>query len=389
MTPFLLPVLLVAGPVRFERHDIDAFPAGYQVAVADMNGDGKPDVVALSTEADRVDWYESPGWKRHAIARTARNIDLALRDLDRDGIPEIALASGFYFSEASRGGEIQWLSRPAKPDDAWTIHPIAIDPVVHRLRWGDLDGDGRADLVHAPLFSAGSSGARDPKPAHLWAFAVPPRPASDPWEVRKIDEALTVLHGIHVSDLDADGRDEVLTASFEGIHRFDFEGSGSAGAWKKVRIAEGSKPVETAAGPSRGTSEVAPGKLGRDRPFIAAVEPWHGHEVVVYTPAKAGEPWARRVLDGGLSEGHALLVANLDGKGADEIVAGWRGGGGGLALYGAAVSGEAFERFEMDRGIAVEGAAAADMDGDGDLDLVVIAGRSNRLSWYENKGAGP
>ena len=35
---------------------------------------------------------------------------------------------------------------------------------------------------------------------------------------------LTVLHGIQVVDLDGDGRDEVLTASFEGIHRFDFKG---------------------------------------------------------------------------------------------------------------------------------------------------------------------
>ena len=141
--PIVLAALLGANPVKFQRHLIDNFPAGYQVAVADINGDGRPDVIALSTEADRVDWYENPGWQRHPVARTAKNIDLAVRDLDRNGRPVIALASEFYFDESSRGGEIQILRQPAKPDDLWTRAPIAVDPVVHRLRWGDLEGNGR------------------------------------------------------------------------------------------------------------------------------------------------------------------------------------------------------------------------------------------------------
>ena len=56
--PIVIVSLLGAAPVKFQRHLIDNFPAGYQVAVADINGDGRPDVIALSTEADRVDWYE-------------------------------------------------------------------------------------------------------------------------------------------------------------------------------------------------------------------------------------------------------------------------------------------------------------------------------------------
>ena len=37
----------------------------------------------------------------------------------------------------------------------------------------------------------------------------------------RIDETLTVLHGLWVGDLNGDGCDELLTASFEGIYRFD------------------------------------------------------------------------------------------------------------------------------------------------------------------------
>ena len=40
----------------------------------------------------------------------------------------------------------------------WQRRPIAVDPVVHRLKWGDLDGDGRAELIHVPIFGRGSDG---------------------------------------------------------------------------------------------------------------------------------------------------------------------------------------------------------------------------------------
>ena len=384
---FILSVLaMTADPVRFECHEIDAFPAGYQVAVADINGNGKPDVIALSTEADRVDWYENPSWKRRPVARSPCNVDLAFCDVDGDGRLELALASGFYFSESTRGGQIQLLNQPDKPGDPWPIHPIAVDPVVHRLRWGDLDGDGRPELVHAPLFGPGSDGTRDPKPAHLWAFRMPGNLRADPWETWKIDETLTVLHGLHVCDLDGDGKDEILTASFEGIHRFDFDPEGSTGHWRKQHISAGAEPVDAKPGAARGSSEVMPGKLAPDRPFLAAIEPWHGHQVVVYTPAGKDGRWQRRVLDETLNQGHALAVADFDGDGVDEIIAGWRGGEGGLVLYDPAdAAGSRFTKVEIDRGITVDGAVAADVNLNGKLDVVVVAGRSNRLVWYENR----
>ncbi len=390
-TLFVIPmVLMAAPPIAFQRHAIDAFPAGYQVAVADLNGDGRPDVIALSTEGSRVDWYENPTWKRRPVARVERPIDLAVRDIDGDGKPEIAVAAGFYFGDSSRGGQIVWLKARASLDEPWLVHPIATDPVTHRLRWADLEGDGRAELVHAPIFGPGSKANLDPKPSHLWAFGPPKDPAAGKWEARKIDESLTVLHGLWVGDPDKSGRDEILTASYEGIFRFRLEGGASPPRWEKTQIAAGAKPVDAKPGAARGSSEVALGHLDRSRgprgAFIAAIEPWHGHEVVVYLPGPAGGLLERRVLDDTLVEGHALVVADFDGDGQDEIVAGWRGGGGGLALYDPAdASGRSFHKYPLDRGIAVEGAAAADLNADGKLDLVAIAGRTNNLVWYENR----
>ncbi|MCX6906502.1 MAG: VCBS repeat-containing protein [Verrucomicrobia bacterium] len=380
----LLPALLAATvaaasaePIRFERHEIANFRAGYQLAVADVNGDGKLDVIALDTETNRVDWFENPTWKQHPVAQTSKNIDLAPHDIDGDGRPEIALASGFAFNNSKQMNQIQWLGRAATLEQPWQIHSIATDPVVHRLRWGDLDGDGRAELIHAPIVGPGSGGMRNSKPLHLWAFRVPPKPAADPWKVWPIDESLTVLHGIWVGRLDKkDDRDEILTASAEGVHRFRFEGSVESGHWKKSLVAAGAP----------GASEVAPGKLGPGKMFIATIEPWHGNQAIVYTQPTKDGPWQRHVLDTTLKEGHALAVADFDGDGMDEIVVGWRAGGGGLLLFHATdATGQQFTKVEIERGVAAECAVVADMNGDGKLDLVVSAGRNNKILWYQNK----
>ena len=47
-----------AGELKFERVVIDEdFSGAYQVEVADVNGDGKPDIVAVGGASHNVVWY--------------------------------------------------------------------------------------------------------------------------------------------------------------------------------------------------------------------------------------------------------------------------------------------------------------------------------------------
>src|SRR3954466_12801241 len=138
---------------RFERVVIDNdFPGGYQVEVADVNGDGRPDVVALG--GGTCAWFENPSWKKRVITTSKQTpgiISSATADLDGDGKAEIAIAYEFAMDEPTRG-KLALASQGAGPDAPWRLTPIADVGSIHRLRWGDLDGDRRTDLVVAPIF---------------------------------------------------------------------------------------------------------------------------------------------------------------------------------------------------------------------------------------------
>ena len=106
--------------------------------------------------------------------------------------------------------------------------------------------------------------------------------------------------------------------------------------------------------------------------MIVAIEPWHGQQVVVYSPPKDNGLWQRHVIDSTLHEGHALAVADFDGDGVEEFVVGWRANGGGLRLYKASdAAGREFKAVDIDPAVPAEGAVVADINGDGKPDLVV------------------
>jgi hypothetical protein len=178
------------------------------------------------------------------------------------------------------------------------------------------------------------------------------------------------MHGICICDWDGDGREEILTASFEGIHLLDLDN----GKWTVTRLAQGSPRPS----PNGGSSDVSVGHLGGTR-FLAAIEPWHGNELVVYTKGATG--WNRRVVDDTFVDGHALLTADVNGDGRDEIVAGHRGGSKSVYLYRAEdASGERWSREPLDEGgMGAASCAVADFDRKGPPEIACIDSRSVKI----------
>jgi hypothetical protein len=367
--------LSAAEPARFAEHVLATdLKGGYQVAPLDVNRDGRIDLVALASGMTDLVWFEAPNWERHVLASgLSRMINLAACGAGENGYPEIVVAHAFE-NEAQRSlGIVSLLRVSGDPRRPWAAIEIDRLPTSHRLRCADIDGSGKPVVVNAPL-----TGIRAEKPD--FRDCVPLvyyRPGE--WKRRLIgEENEGVVHGIHVCDWDGDGREDILTASFLGIHAYCL---GRNGQWRRLEIARG----DPAPWPRCGASDVTVGHLRGER-FLATIEPWHGHQVAVYRRSRGA--WTRQVIDDTLADGHTILAADFNGDGLDEIVAGYRGPGRSVYIYYARDRrGRSWSRAVLDPGgIAAASCAAADLNRDGRPDIACIGSATANLKWYENLG---
>lgn len=370
----LLTASRVNAQINFQAHTLATdLRGGYQVVVADLNRDRKPDLIALASGMKELVWFENPSWQRHVIINNAvRMINCAAYDVDGDGVPEIALAQEFANHPAQSIGIVSILKHKGDPTSLWEATEIDRLSTSHRLRWADIDGSGKKVLVNAPL-----AGATVQPPEYKGNLPlVFYRPGS--WKREVITTVLEgVLHGVAIVDLEKDGREDILTASFVGVDVFRF---GKDGKWLRNKLVKG----DPAPWPKAGASEIAVGMLGKER-FLSTIEPWHGNQVVVYRFGK--NDWERLVIDDRLNDGHTLLTADLNADGRDEIIAGYRGEGRSVNLYSFDTKAKKWVRQVLDQGgIAAAACAVADLNADGKLDVACIGSATTNLKWYENLG---
>ncbi len=381
-------LLLAAGTAaqdlpEFERQVLDTeFQGGYGVDFADIDGDGLTDLVAWATNPGQLAWFRNPDWDKYAVTSTMQgNISSAPHDIDGDGDMDLALAHEFSLGNTSGGGVIHWLENPGDPmsNEAWQAHYIDEVPTSHRIRWADVNGDGSQELVNLPIAGIGASGPLYDVGLQLKSYPVPQDLSVESWNGVVLDDSLELSHGLSSVDWDGDGREDLLTASFGGVHLFQLATNGQAVA--KTRIGEGLQGSER---PNIGSSEVGVGSVPGGGRFVATIEPWHGNQVVVYQGSEF--PWNRIEIDDSIARGHGLITADLDNDGVDEIIAGGSSEPRQLAIYQYDDRAERWRREDLDAGVAVSGLAAADMDGDGDIDLAAIGSSTSNVVVYLNLG---
>lgn len=154
----------------------NAYSDNFLTYTYDLNGDGWTDVVVYGFPGKECYWYENPKgkeghWKKHKLIDVLDNESPMWADINGDGKPEIICGTTEKVEGVPRGfvgyATIDW-SDPTKPA---TFHKISAPgnwgKFTHGIGIGDVNGDGRQDLLLAGgWWEQPASLANDP----AWTF---------------------------------------------------------------------------------------------------------------------------------------------------------------------------------------------------------------------------
>jgi len=263
--------------------------------VADLDGNGKPDIIIGGARGPLV-WYRNPDWTKLPIAAGGYStVGGAAADIDRDGDLDIALGGVVWFENPRPKGD------PAQ--GTWAAHQVEKRP-GHDLLASDLDGDGQADLVMRDQSAFGSQGGRS-----IFVYRQN-NPAA--WTMREV--RCPDGEGVHVADVNGDGRPDIVTGGFW----FENDGDILKGAWAERAFTTEWNYAHT---------KVASGDLNGDgRPdiILSPAELKGGtHRIAWYAAPPAGRagPWRQRIVEEPVETViHALAVADFNRDGQMDIV---------------------------------------------------------------------
>jgi hypothetical protein len=297
------PALNVSFKHRFL--DRDKPYRAIEIMAADVDGDGLQDAVCGAF------WYKNPTWERYAIPDFFQVINHY--DIDQDGTEEfIALKWDQRYLDNDYMGLMS--------GDLWWIKPI--DPI--NGQWeehyiGKMDGDWPHGSLIAPLMPHGRlalivsyhDSQENGTPPEI--FSIPDDPATSPWP-KNILAPVKYNEEMVACDVDCNGTLDILAGQYWFKNNQDgtFTPFPTDIKSKAARIG-----VTDINGDGRPDVVIAQEDLdypNRKIPFSQLF--W------LENPSdSAAYPWKRHVIDS-VRCAHSLGVADIDGDGEDEIIAG-------------------------------------------------------------------
>src|SRR5437588_813948 len=191
-----LGVGCIAGeaPVaRFKAVEIDRnIEIGYGVTIADVDGDGKPDIVLADKK--QIVWYRNPKWEKFVIAENLTKLDnvcVAAADIDGDGKAEIAVGAEWNPNDTVNSGAVFYLIPPKDRTQKWEPVALPHEPTTHRMRWV-RDADGKFELVVVPLHGRGNKNGEGAG-VKILSYKVPAN-RKDEWKTELISDSLHMTH---------------------------------------------------------------------------------------------------------------------------------------------------------------------------------------------------
>ncbi len=360
---------------KFEEQVIDdQISIGYGLAIGDVDGDRKPDI--LLADKKQFVWYRNGDWKRFVMVENlteSDNVCIAARDIDGDGKVEVAVGAQWNPSETSdtlKSGSVHYLIRPKDPTQLWQPIKLHHEPTVHRMKWVKTDAN-KFQLVVLPLHGRGNkSGEGDG--VKIIAYERPMALQSK-WKYTVIDNSMHLTHNLDV--VSKGNEEQIYVGGKEGIRIFLF----LDGKWRAATNSEWFVKQKS-------FGELRAAQVNNQFMYMACIEPMHGNELTVYGQQSTA---ARSVLTSDLNQGHALATSDLIGTGYPQVIVGWREPNSekkvGVKLYSQESRGNWKDYWIDNNGMACEDLQVADLDGDGKKDIIAAGRTSHNLKIYWNR----
>ena len=362
---------LISG---WKKHVVHRGVRTVTAVAADFTGDGMTDVISDGGGKTRL--FVGPKWTESVIydhPETKHHSHSEFFDVDGDGDVD-------YIGARYKPGLIIWLENPGELGTPWKSR-IVDDQVngIHGLIKGDVDGDGRMDLL------ANSAQPDSAYPESLVWYSTPNLQNLDkPWDlfVFAVQDAPGLTHYLGVGDIDGDGRLDAATGAKGGPQATS---TGEWFAWWKAdATSKGRWEKELVSCMEPGATNIHPVDVNGDGVTDLLASRGHGQGVLWFE----GPNWSRReMIDADIKEPHCLAAVDLDQDGdidaatcafGDKIVVWYENDGKGV-----------FQRHVIGEGQEAYDIRATDMDQDGDLDLLIAGRDSNNVVWYENPLKAP
>lgn len=340
------------------------------ICVADLDRDGKMDVVMRHDSATRIYMQETGSWTLVTLTHAAHE-GMEVADLDMDGDPDIIL-NGFWFATPDTPAEARLASNYTQTviDAAWFNQTGDWTANSCKVVAGDFDGDGSNDVAFSHSERAGYAVTwyRSPTPRIAGSWTAHPLPVVD------------YCHNLQAADWDLDGDADLLVGGMansqhRGIKLWLNLQRGTN--WSEFTIqTDGSYSAET-------------GDIDNDGdPDIVGINNWNSAPTWIYRNNAGGGPsldfWFYHPVSVSHTRTFGLCFPDLDGDGDLDIASGrflYRNPGPPMTGTWAQVtlpgSGHAF--------------ATLDVDGDSLADLIDQQDNpgANRLDlyWLETSNA--